>query len=158
MTIQIPKKPRSVKIQTPEFEELRSGEDTSTPQRLVSVAGHPNNYLYINSSASIHNLFNQELLEGLLQLNRSIKIQASGKPIHLSKIGSLHKALQHIPLPVSSYRYSKNSIANLLSFAKLADKYYIICNTRVDDEIYVQSKDGGKYLQFQREVQLIYGY
>ena len=41
------------------------------------------------------------------------------------------------------------AIANLLLFAKLADKYYIICNTRVDNAIYVQSKDDGKYLQFQ---------
>ena len=28
---------------------------------------------------------------------------------------------------------------------------YIICNTRVDDVIYVQSKDDGKYLRFQRD-------
>ena len=40
---------------------------------------------------------------------------------------------------------------NLLSFAKLADDYYIICNTRVDNAIYIQSKDDGKYLQFQRD-------
>ena len=39
----------------------------------------------------------------------------------------------------------------MLSFAKLTDEYYIICNTRVDDAIYVQSKDNGKYLRFQRE-------
>ena len=39
----------------------------------------------------------------------------------------------------------------MLSFAKIADEYYIICNTRVDDEIYVQSKDNGKYLRFQRD-------
>ena len=40
---------------------------------------------------------------------------------------------------------------NLLLFAKLVDEYYIICNTRVHDAIYVQSKDDGKYLQFQRD-------
>ena len=39
----------------------------------------------------------------------------------------------------------------MLSFAKLADDYYIIGNTRVDDAIYVQSKDDRKYLQFQRD-------
>ena len=38
-----------------------------------------------------------------------------------------------------------------MSFAKITDEYYIICNTRVDDAIYVQSKDDGKYLQFQRD-------
>ena len=37
-------------------------------------------------------------------------------------------------------------------FVKIADKYYIICNTRIDDVIYVQSKDDGKYLQFQRDL------
>ena len=47
--IQIPKKSRNVKIQTPEPEELRSGYDTLTPQRLASVAGQPYNRLYIVS-------------------------------------------------------------------------------------------------------------
>ena len=57
MTIQIPKKPMSVKIQTPELEELGSGEDTSTPQRLVNVDGHPKDLVYINNGTSIHILF-----------------------------------------------------------------------------------------------------
>ena len=52
---------------------------------------------------------------------------------------------------MSTYHYSENAIANLLSFAKLADNYYIICNTRIDDAVYVQSKDDGKYLRFQRD-------
>ena len=52
---------------------------------------------------------------------------------------------------MSIYHYSENVIANLLSFAKLANECYIICNTRVDDVIYVQSKDDRKYLQFQRD-------
>ena len=86
-----------------------------------------------------------------MNLNKSIKIQAGGKPIHLSQIRSLHKALQHLPLPVSMYHYSENAIANLLSFAKLADDYYIICNTRIDEALFVQSKDDGKYLCFQRD-------
>ena len=86
MTIQIPKKPRSVKIKTPKVEELRSGDDTLISQRLVSVAGYPKNHLYINSGASIHILFKRELLGGLIKLDRVIKIQAGGKPIHLSQI------------------------------------------------------------------------
>ena len=52
---------------------------------------------------------------------------------------------------MSTYYYNKTTIVNLLSFIKLVDEYYIICNTRVDDVIYVQSKDDGKYLQFQRD-------
>ena len=135
-----------MKIQTPEPEELWSGDDTSMPQRLVSVAGHPKNCLYIDSGASVRILFNQELLEGLIKLDKFNKIQADEKPIHLSHIVSLHKALRHLPLPVRAYHYDKNTIWNLLLFAKLADEYYIICNTRVDNAIYVQRKDNRKYL------------
>ena len=64
----------------------------------------------------------------------------------MRQVGSLYQALRHLPLPVTTYHYSKTAIAKLLSFAKLADEYYIICNTRVDDAIYVQRKDDGKYL------------
>ena len=118
VTIRIPEKTRSMKVQVPEPEESRSGDDSSTPQRLASVAGHPKNRLYMDSGASIHILFNKELLGGIVNLDKSIKIQADGKPIHLSQIGSLHQALRHLPLPVSTYHYSVNAIANLLSFIK----------------------------------------
>ena len=37
-----------------------------TPQRLASVDGDPKNRLYINNGASIRNLFNKELLAGLV--------------------------------------------------------------------------------------------
>ena len=53
MTVLIPEKPRRVKIQRPdpdpEPETSRSGKDASTPQRLVSVAVHPKNCLFIDS-------------------------------------------------------------------------------------------------------------
>ena len=150
MTIQIPEKTRCVKIQVPKPKESRSGDDALTPQRLASVAGHPKNCLYINSGASIHIFFNKELMGGIFNPDRAHKNYAGGKPIHLSQIGSFHQALRHLPLPVSTYHYCENDIANLLLFAKLADDYYIICNTRVDDAIYVYSKDDGKYLRFQR--------
>ena len=109
-----------------------------TPQRLVSMDGHQKNCLYIDNVAFLHIIFNRELVGGLIKLVRAIKIQAGGKPIHLSQIGSLHKALQHLSLPVSAYHDNENAIGNLLSFAKLADEYYIICNTRVDDDIHGQ--------------------
>ena len=89
----MPEKTRSVKIQVPEPEESRSGDDALTPQRLASAAGHSKNRLYINSGVSIHILFNKELLGGVVNLNRPLKIHAGGKPIHLSQIGSLHQAL-----------------------------------------------------------------
>ena len=128
---------RSVKIQTLEPEESRSGEDPSLSQHILIVTGHPKYCLFINISGSQHIIFNIELLGGFIKLNRPIKIQAGGKPIHLSQIGSLHKALRHLLLPVSDYHYSENTIANLLSFAKIADDYYIICNTKVDTDIYI---------------------
>ena len=118
---------------------------------MTSVAGHPKNRLYIDSGASLHILFNKELLGKLKDIKVPIKIQAGGKPFHIEQIGSLHQALRHLPLPVSAYHYSETAIANLLSFAKLADKYYIMCYSKVDNVIYVQSKDNGKYLWFQRD-------
>ena len=118
---------------------------------MTSVAGHPKNILYIDSDASLHILFNKELLGELNDLKIPVKIQAGGKPSHIKQIGLLHQALRHIPLPVSVYHYSETVIANLLLFAKHADEYYIICNTRIDNAIYVKSKDDGKYLQFQRD-------
>ena len=91
-------------------------------------------------------LFNCGLLEGILDLDCLMKISTGGKLIKLSQVGSLHTALQHLSLPVDAYHYNKNAIANLLSFARLADDYYILCNTRIDDAVYVQSKEDGKYL------------
>ena len=75
MTIRISEKTRSVKVEVPEPEESRRGDDHSTPQRLASVAGYPKNRLYIDSGASIHIfLFNKELLGGFVNLDKSIKI------------------------------------------------------------------------------------
>ena len=79
-----PEIPRSVKIPIPETEESRSGKEVSTR--------HPKNCLYINSGTFINILFNKELLGGLVNLDRPLKIQAGGKPINLSQIGSLHQA------------------------------------------------------------------
>ena len=118
---------------------------------MTSVAGHPKNRLYIDSGVFLHILFNKELMGGLVDLNRPLKYQASGKPVHMSQIGSLHQTLLHLPLLVNTYNYSKTAIANLLSFTKLPDEFYIICNTRIDNTIYVQSKDDGKYLRSQRD-------
>ena len=58
-SVKIPEKPKSVKITMREPEELRSTEEASMPQRIVSMDGHPKNRLYINSGASIHILFNK---------------------------------------------------------------------------------------------------
>ena len=73
-----------------DIHELRSVDGSSTPQRMTSVAGHPKNRLYIDSGASLHILFNRELLGQLNDIKVPIKIQAGGKPFHIKQIGSLH--------------------------------------------------------------------
>ena len=85
VNIQIPEKSKSVKINIPEPEESRSGEEAMTPQRLDNVDGDPKNRSSINSVASIHSLFDKDLLAGLMKLDKALKIEISGKPIHLSQ-------------------------------------------------------------------------
>ena len=57
----------------PDPEEPRSGEEASTSQRMASMAGYLKNFLYIDNSTSIHILFNKELFEGLVNLDRPLK-------------------------------------------------------------------------------------
>ena len=71
------------------------------------------------------------------------------------KNGLLHKALRHLPLPIIYYHYDENAIANLLSFVKLVDEFYIICNKISDDVLYVQNKDNEKYLQLHRNLSTV---
>ena len=73
--------------------ELRNEDKDSTSQRMTSVTGHPKNRFYIKSGASLHVLFNKELIGRLQNLDRPLKIQAGGKPIHMSQVGSQHQAL-----------------------------------------------------------------
>ena len=120
-----------------DIQELRSTDNSSTPQRMTSVAGHPKNRLYIDSGASLHILFNKELMGELHNIDKPLKIQTGGKPSHIKQIGSLYQALQHLPLPITVYHYSETAITNLLLFAKLTNEYYIICNTRIDDVTYI---------------------
>ena len=115
-----------------------------------SSAGHPSHRLYLDSGASVHILFCKEIMGKLHKLKTPLEISGADSTIHLKQYGSLHKAFQHLPLPTKELYYEPDAIANLLSFAKLADEYYIVCNTRVDDAIYVQNKTDGKYLRFQR--------
>ena len=76
-----------------DLQELRSVDKYSTPQRMTSVAGHPKNRLYIDSGASLHTLFNKELMGELHNIDKPLNIQVGGKPFHISQIGSLHQAL-----------------------------------------------------------------
>ena len=58
-----------------ESAEPRSLEKALTRQRLVSVDGDPKNRSYINSSASISNLYNKEPLVGLVKLDRVLRLK-----------------------------------------------------------------------------------
>ena len=126
--------------------KLRSGRYSKTK----SVAGQPHNRLYLDSGASVHILFSDLILGKRTRLNETMKIAAAGDPLKLQEVASLHEAFRHLPLPSTELYYEPGAIANLLSFARLADEYHIICNTSVDDAIYVQSKDDGMYLRFER--------
>ena len=73
-----------------DIHELKCEDKDSTSQRMTSIAGHPKNHLYIDSGAFLHILFNKELMGGQQNLDRPLKIQAGGKLIHMSQVGSLH--------------------------------------------------------------------
>ena len=132
----------------------RRGEIKSIPmkpQRLKSVAGHPKNRLYIDSGASVHIIFNREFIDDLRTLTQPLEISAGGKSIQMKHVGKLCKGLQHLPLPIDEYYYDEFAIANLLSFSKIADEFHIICNTGVDDAIYIKNKNNNEYLRFERD-------
>ena len=58
-----PNDPPTDPISTPSnIHELRPEDVDSTPQRMTSVTRHPKNRLYINNGASLHILFNKELM------------------------------------------------------------------------------------------------
>ena len=90
---------------------------------MISAAGHPKNRLYIDSSVSLQILFNKKLLGELQNIANPLKIQDGGNPFHIKQIGSLHQTLRHLFLPITTYYYNETAIANLLSFARLADEY-----------------------------------
>ena len=73
-----------------DIHQLRGENKDSTPQRMTSVAGHSKNCLYIDSGASLHILFNKELMGGLHNIASHFKIQAGGKPFQMKQVGSPH--------------------------------------------------------------------
>ena len=63
--------------------------------------------LYLDSGASIHILFNKELIQEMRQLETPVKISAVGQPLVLDRIGTLHNALKHLPLPDDNLHYDE---------------------------------------------------
>ena len=90
---------------------------------------------YIDSGTSINNLFNKELLIGLLKLNRTLKVQTSDEPIYLLEI----RSQQYLMLPTSIHNNRENVIPNMSLVVKLVNKCYTIYNIRDDNAIYVLS-------------------
>ena len=130
--------------------ESRNNNDKPRSDKGKSIAGHPKHRLYLDSGASIHITFNKDLLNERYLLHKPMKISAAGKPLEIKEVSTLYKALKHLPLPKDNIYYEPEAIENLLSFARLADEYYIVCNTQINDAIYVRSKEDGKYLRFKR--------
>ena len=69
-----------------DLQKLRSVDDCSTPQHMISIAGHPKNRLYINSATSLYILFNKELLGELHNIDKPLKIRAGGKLFHIKQV------------------------------------------------------------------------
>ena len=64
-----------------------------------SRAGNPKNRLYLDSGASVHILFNRELMGDMTLLDTPLNISGAGLNIKLHEAESLHEALRHLPLP-----------------------------------------------------------
>ena len=86
MNTQIPEKPKNVMMQMPVPAWSRSREEAMIPKHLVKMDKDPKKHSYINSSTSIRNIFNKELLVGLVKFNRALKIQTGGELIQLLQI------------------------------------------------------------------------
>ena len=75
--------------------------------------------------------------------------------MNVTKMGSLSKALEHLPLPKDGYLFDEGIVANLLSLGKIADEFRVVMDTDIDDAIYVYGKDG-KYLRFGKTAKGLY--
>ena len=102
---------------------------------------HQNNIL-MDSGASIPLIFNRDLLDNILPLKYFKKINSGGGNFKSKLGGSLTKALHHLPLPKKGYFYNPDAVANLLSMAKVSNKYHITMDTNIDNAIYVHNDDG----------------
>ena len=96
--------------------------------------------------------FQQRAIGIFVKLNRAIKIQTGGEPIHLLQI----RPQQHLMLPMSNYCYNKITILNMSPVARLANEYYTICNIRDDNAIYVWSKGYEKQIFLQETISSTY--
>ena len=118
-----------------------------TRQSVFSVNRYPMNLSYINSRASINNIYIKELLTRLVKLNRTLKIHNGDEPIHILQI----RSQRHLMLPISTCHYSENIIPNVSLVARFVNEYHTIYITSKMTMQYVQNKEYGEHIQFPRD-------
>ena len=104
-------------------------------QRVQNRAGCHKDRYYINNGASNSMLFDWEALGTIEKLENPKKVACGGNNINIRELGSLKKALDHLPLPKDGYYYNKNVVANLLSLGRIANKFRVVMDTNIDDAI-----------------------
>ena len=83
-----------------------------------SRVGFEENLFFIDSGASDNIVFSEAILEDMRKLSSPKNFNCGSGDMGTSEMGSLSKALQHLPLPRDGYYFDKGVVANLLSLAK----------------------------------------
>ena len=96
-----------------------------TRQSVFSVNRYPMNLSYINSRASINNIYIKELLTRLVKLNRTLKIHNGDEPIHILQI----RSQQYLMLPINTckftmFDYFKDVIVEAVEYLKNNCSHY----------------------------------
>jgi len=124
-----------------ECDEQKVRSDNRTAVR--SRAGYDVNKFYIDSGATWSCIFGVKWLQNLIPISK--QVSCGGSDMNITRMGSLSKALEDLPLPRDGYLFDEGIVANLLSLGKIADKFRVVMDTDIDDAIYVYGKDD-KYL------------
>ena len=101
-------------------------------------------YLLMNSGFSLILIFNEELLEKISTLDAPTGIHDGGNNFKSDQLGSLTKALEHLPLPKDGYYFYLEMVTNL---ALISDEYRVAMDTEIDNAIYVFN-DYRTYIKF----------
>ena len=79
-------------------------------QPKYSRSGYHKNSYYIDSGASHHVVFNGDHLDNIQELDDPLQLACGGNDMNMTQLGSLSKALCHLPLPKQGYYYDQNSL------------------------------------------------
>jgi hypothetical protein len=126
----------SAAIQTP---EARSEGENVGPRATIAL----------DSGSSIHILKDSFLLTDIqTDDKRSIGVRTDSK-FRVNNIGSLCDDLNMLPLPSEGYYYYPKGVANILSFAMIAETKRVVMDTAIDNTFYVFNEDC-TYIRFSR--------